>query len=88
MPEHHIIVRRAHESEEMTTLDDVKRKLTTDMLLITDPKGPTAIAGAMGGAISEVNANTTTILLESANFRAATPLKRRGGDIQPGWRVG
>jgi phenylalanyl-tRNA synthetase beta chain len=52
----------------MTTLDDVKRKLTPEMLLITDPKGPTAIAGVMGGAISEVNAETSTILLESANF--------------------
>jgi len=52
----------------MTTLDDVKRKLTPEMLLITDPKGPTAIAGVMGGAVSEVNAETSTILLESANF--------------------
>ena len=50
----HIIVRRAHPGEEMTTLDDVKRKLTPDMLLIADPEGPTAIAGVMGGAISEV----------------------------------
>lgn len=69
--DHHIIVRRAHEGEMMTTLDDVKRKLRTDMLLITDPQGPTAIAGVMGGAISEVNEKTTTILLEAANFQAA-----------------
>ncbi|HCP75260.1 MAG TPA: phenylalanine--tRNA ligase subunit beta, partial [Ktedonobacter sp.] len=67
----HIIVRRAHPGEEMTTLDDVKRKLTLDMLLITDPEGPTAIAGVMGGAISEVNDGTTTVLLEAANFQAA-----------------
>ncbi len=71
VPEHHIIVRRAHQGETMTTLDDIKRKLTPDILLITDPKGPTAIAGVMGGAISEVNAETTTILLESANFLAS-----------------
>lgn len=64
----HIIVRRAKAGEEMTTLDDVKRKLKPDMLLITDPQGPTAIAGVMGGAVSEVNDNTTTILLEAANF--------------------
>src|SRR3989440_271781 len=68
VPEHHIIGRRAHSGETMTTLDDVKRKLTPEMLLITDPKGPTAIAGVMGGAVSEVNAETSTILLESANF--------------------
>ena len=69
--QHHIIVRRAHDGEEMTTLDGVRRKLTSDMLLITDPEGPTAIAGVMGGAISEVNDKTTTVLLEAANFQAA-----------------
>src|SRR5947209_1370966 len=67
----HIIVRRARPGEELTTLDGVKRRLTTDMLLITDPEGPTAIAGVMGGAISEVNDATTTVLLEAANFSAA-----------------
>lgn len=69
--QHHIIVRRAHEGEEMTTLDGVKRRLTHDMLLITDPEGPTAIAGVMGGAISEVSDKTTTVLLEAANFQPA-----------------
>ncbi len=67
----HIIVRRAHASEEIKTLDDVQRKLTPAMLLITDPEGPTAIAGVMGAAISEVNEKTTTVLLEAANFQAA-----------------
>ncbi|EFH87247.1 phenylalanine--tRNA ligase subunit beta [Ktedonobacter racemifer] len=68
VPEHHIIVRRAQEGEKLKTLDDVERKLTSEMLLITDPQGPTAIAGVMGGAKSEVNDATQTILLESANF--------------------
>lgn len=68
--EHQIIVRRAHKGETITTLDDVKRKLTPDMLLITDPTGPIAIAGVMGGATSEVSNGTTTVLLESANFKA------------------
>ncbi len=67
----HIIVRRARPGEQITTLDGVARKLTPDMLLITDPQGPTAIAGVMGGAISEVNDKTTTVLLEAANFQAA-----------------
>ena len=68
--QHHIIVRRAFEGEAMTTLDDVKRKLTPEMLLIADPEGPTGIAGVMGGAISEINDQTTTVLLEAANFKA------------------
>src|SRR6266576_668187 len=70
--QHHIIVRRARPGEEIITLDGVKRKLTPDMLLIADPEGPIAIAGVMGGAISEVNDNTTTLLLEAANFQAAS----------------
>ncbi len=70
--QHHLIVRRAHEGEMMTTLDDVKRKLTPSMLLITDPQGPTGIAGVMGGAVSEVNDKTTTVLLEAANFNAVS----------------
>jgi phenylalanyl-tRNA synthetase beta chain len=71
VPEHYIIVRRANEGESIITLDDVKRALTPDMLLITDPTGPTAIAGVMGAAKSEVNEHTTTVLLESANFKGA-----------------
>ncbi|WP_052890979.1 phenylalanine--tRNA ligase subunit beta [Thermogemmatispora carboxidivorans] len=67
--EQHIIVRRARDGEEITTLDGVQRRLRGDMLLITDPQGPTAIAGVMGSAVSEVNEGTTRILLESANFK-------------------
>ncbi|WP_069804474.1 phenylalanine--tRNA ligase subunit beta [Thermogemmatispora onikobensis] len=70
--ERHIIVRRARDGEEITTLDGVQRRLRGDMLLITDPQGPTAIAGVMGSAISEVNEGTTRILLESANFKPAS----------------
>lgn len=70
--QHQIIVRRAHEGETLTTLDGVKRKPTPNMLLITDPQSPTGIAGVMGGAISEVNDNTTTVLLEAANFNAGS----------------
>src|SRR5437879_4475027 len=67
--QHHIIVRRAHDGEEMTTLDGVRRKLTSDMLLITDPEGPTAIAGAMGGASSEVNDKPTTVPLKAGRLQ-------------------
>lgn len=69
--QHSIIVRRARSGEQITTLDAVRRTLSDDMLLITDPEGPIAIAGVMGGENSEVNENTTTVLLEAANFAAA-----------------
>lgn len=63
-----IIVRRAAEGEMIETLDHIKRQLTSDDLLITDKDKPVAIAGVMGGVNSEVTDDTTSILIESANF--------------------
>jgi phenylalanyl-tRNA synthetase beta chain len=63
-----IIVRRAKAGEKMTTLDGQERVLDEEMLLITDPSGPIALAGVMGGANTEVEPDTKTILLESACF--------------------
>ncbi|MBM3224359.1 MAG: phenylalanine--tRNA ligase subunit beta, partial [Candidatus Tectomicrobia bacterium] len=65
-----IVVRQATAGERMRTLDGAERTLSTDMLLITDDSGPIAIAGVMGGATTEVSAQTRHILLESANFSA------------------
>ncbi|HWV23890.1 MAG TPA: phenylalanine--tRNA ligase subunit beta [Thermomicrobiales bacterium] len=63
-----IIVRRAGDSEQMETLDHTKRTFTSDDLLITDAEKPVAVAGVMGGVNSEVTDDTTSTLLESANF--------------------
>jgi phenylalanyl-tRNA synthetase beta chain len=63
-----IVVRRATAGERLRTLDDVERQLSPDTLLITDDSGPIALAGVMGGAATEVTAQTRRILLESANF--------------------
>ncbi len=51
-----------------TTLDGEKRDIDNDMLLICDADKPVAVAGVMGGLNSEVTADTTDILLESACF--------------------
>jgi phenylalanyl-tRNA synthetase beta chain len=69
--DHTIIVRRATPGEQLTTLDDVTRTLSGEMLLITDPAGPTVIAGTFGGARVEVSAETTSVLLEAAHFNPA-----------------
>lgn len=67
-----IIVRRARSGEHMTTLDGIARRLTEDMLLITDGGGPVAIAGVMGGLESEISESTVNVLIESANFNPTT----------------
>jgi len=63
-----IIVRKVEKGEKIITLDENERELTDDMLLITDPQKAVAIAGVMGGLNSEVTAETTTVLIESAYF--------------------
>jgi len=63
-----IIVRPAKAGEELTTLDNQRRKLKPSMLVIADSVGPIALAGVMGGANSEINPTTTDIVLEAAIF--------------------
>ncbi|WP_017473355.1 phenylalanine--tRNA ligase subunit beta [Amphibacillus jilinensis] len=63
-----VVVRRAKDQEEIKTLDDQSRELTTEHLVITNGSQPTALAGVMGGADSEVTEQTTTVLLEAAYF--------------------
>ena len=64
-----IVVRRAREGERITTLDEVERKLTTDMLAICDAEKPVAVAGIMGGLDSSITDSTSNVLLEVAHFK-------------------
>ena len=66
--EQRIVVRRAGEGDIFTTLDGQERTLVADDLVICDGVGPVALAGIMGGLDSEVQDDTTDILLESAYF--------------------
>lgn len=63
-----IHVRQARADEQLETLDDQVRKLDESMMVITDGERPIALAGVMGGANTEVDGETTDILLESALF--------------------
>ena len=63
-----IIVRRAEEGEELTTLDGVVRKLTADHLVIADETRAVGLAGIMGGENSEIVEDTVDVVFESANF--------------------
>ncbi len=63
-----IIVRRAKEGEELTTLDGAVRKLNANHLVIADEHRAVGLAGIMGGENSEIAADTTDVVFESANF--------------------
>ena len=61
-------VRRAQHDEQVQTLDGQTRTLDEQMLVIEDADGPTSIAGVMGGARSEVEQTTTTVVSEAATW--------------------
>ena len=63
-----IVVRRAQEGEELTTLDGNVRKLTANMLVIADETRAVGLAGIMGGENSEIVDDTVDVVFESANF--------------------
>jgi len=68
LAEGRIVVRRATPGEEIRTLDGNARALDASDLVIADAERPVAIAGIMGGEDSEVTEETTSVLLEAANF--------------------
>ena len=67
-----IVVRRAGDDAEVTTLDGVVRKLSPEMLVIADGSRPVALAGVMGGENSEIVDDTVDVVFESANFNGTS----------------
>lgn len=63
-----IQVRRASSGERLITLDGVERTLLPGDLVIADDTGAIGLAGTMGGASTEVDESTTSIVLEAAHF--------------------
>ncbi len=64
-----MIVRFGKDGEKVTTLDKVERMVDATMLLGEDGEGRIIdLPGIMGGALSEVDQHTTSILLQSAAF--------------------
>ena len=96
---HAIRVARMGQAGTFVTLDGQERQMLPDDLLIWDEREPVALAGIMGGLHSEVRADTTRVLLESANFKAArirrtsvrldlrTDAAQRFEKSQPPWTV-
>ncbi len=63
-----VIVRQARPGEKLVTLDGESRTLAPPMLAIADSQDAVGLAGVMGGANSEMDEETTSVLLESASF--------------------
>ena len=66
-----IVVQNAGKGQKFITLDEKEHSLSDETCMICDAEKPVALAGIMGGLNSEVNENTTRILLESAYFNPA-----------------
>lgn len=63
-----VLVRDAKEGEKVITLDGKERILSSADIVITDGEKPVCVAGVMGGENTEVDDNTTDILIEAAIF--------------------
>jgi len=67
-----LVIRRANAGEKLVTLDNVERKLDVDDIVVCDDSGPISLAGVMGGATTEVSAETSDLLLEAAIWDPAS----------------
>jgi len=65
---HAIVVRKPKTGETLQLLDGRTIEPNKDAMLICDAEKPIALGGMMGGANSEITADTTRIVLESATF--------------------
>lgn len=68
-------VRTAKKQETLITLDGEERTLDTEDIVITNGTTPVALGGVMGGENTEINDNTTHILIESATFNPVSVRK-------------
>ncbi|MEO6757900.1 MAG: phenylalanine--tRNA ligase subunit beta, partial [Saprospiraceae bacterium] len=73
-----IFVRAAGEGEVCEALNGTTYALDDSSLVIADAAGPVAVAGVIGGGPSAISASTKRLLLESANFHAASVRKTSG----------
>ena len=67
-----IVARRALKGEQIETLDGTMRDLPEGALVIADKVRPIGVAGVMGGANSEITANTKMVAVEAGNFEGVS----------------
>jgi len=84
-----IIIRQAKKGEQIITLERQSYKLKESNLLICDREKPLALAGIKGGLATEVDKDTQSIIIESANFDGANihlTSKELGLKTDASWR--
>jgi len=59
---------RANGDSRLTTLDHVERSLSPEDIVIRDDTGPIGLAGTMGGLFTEIDDDSTDLVLEAAHF--------------------
>src|SRR5207249_2364323 len=67
-----IFIRPARSGEQIVALNDEAYTLDPANLIIADARGPVAIGGVIGGRDTAIGPATRSIVLESANFHAAS----------------
>jgi phenylalanyl-tRNA synthetase beta chain len=67
-----IIIRPAKAGERFRALNDEEYTLDPSNLVIADASGAIALAGVIGGKSTMIGEKTTRVVLESANFQAAS----------------
>lgn len=63
---------RANQDSHLTTLDHTERALVPDDIVIRDDSGPIGLAGTMGGLLTEIDDDSTDLVLEAAHFNAVS----------------
>ncbi len=65
-----LYARKAKDGEKLITLDDKELSLDSGTLVIADEEKALGLAGIKGGKFSGITSETTSVLLESANFNS------------------
>ena len=67
-----VTVRRAEPAEVLETLDHVRRTLDPGDVVVADDRGAVGLGGTMGGLTTEVDADSTDLVIEAAHFDPVT----------------
>lgn len=60
------LITKLAEGNTIETLDEVKRPIGANQIMVMDNEGALGFGGIMGGAETEISASTSTVLLEAA----------------------